>query len=52
MIISEPPRFIMMSKRGNLCMNCFETIMVYIQGEDDNVADYYCYFKYKDLEEY
>lgn len=33
-------------------MNCFETIMVYIQGEDDNVADYYCYFKYKDLEEY
>lgn len=49
MIISEPPRFIMMNKRGNLCMNCFEIIMVYIQGEDDNVANYYCYFKYKNL---
>lgn len=27
-------------------MNFFETVMVYIQGEDDNVADLYYYFKY------
>lgn len=26
-------------------MNCFKTVKVYIQGEDDNVADYYCYLK-------
>ena len=27
-------------------MNFFETVMVYSQGEDDNVGDFYYYFKY------
>lgn len=30
-------------------MNFFETVMVYIQGEDDYVADFYYYFKYNDF---
>lgn len=49
MVISELPCLEWWENEVIYVWDCFETLRIYIEGEDDNVVYNDCYFKSKDL---